>query len=151
MSVNSLIRTTSDNTDFKNLVALLDAFLKITDGDEHSFYDQFNKIDTIKNVVVFYVDNVAVGCGAFKVYDSKSVEIKRMFVHSDFRGKGIAAKIISELELWAKELNYLESILETGNKQTAAIALYLKSDYKIIANYGQYSTVENSIFMKKKL
>ncbi len=149
--MNSLIRTTSDNTDFKNLVVLLDAFLKITDGDEHSFYDQFNKIDALKNVVVFYVDNFAVGCGAFKAYDSKSVEIKRMFVHSDFRGKGIAAKILSELELWAKELNYLESILETGNQQTAAIALYLKSDYAIIANYGQYEKVENSICMKKKL
>lgn len=149
--MDSLIRTTSDNIDFKNLVVLLDAFLKITDGDEHSFYDQFNKIDALKNVVVFYSDDVAVGCGAFKEYDSKSVEIKRMFVHADFRGKGIAAKILSELELWAKELNYLESILETGNKQTAAIALYLKSGYTIIANYGQYSTVENSICMKKKL
>ena len=149
--MNSLILTTSDNSDFKNLVVLLDAFLKITDGDEHSFYDQFNKIDTIKNVVVFYVDNVAVGCGAFKEYDAETVEIKRMFVRSDFRGKGIAAKILSELELWAKELNYLESILETGNKQTAAVALYLKSDYNTIANYGQYEHVENSICMKKKL
>lgn len=149
--MNSLIRTTSDSIDFKNLVVLLDAFLKITDGDEHSFYDQFNKIDALKNVVVFYIDDVAVGCGAFKKYDSKSVEIKRMFVNSDFRGKGIATKILTELEVWAKKLNYLESLLETGNKQTAAIALYLKSDYKIIANYGQYSTVENSICMKKKL
>lgn len=149
--MTSLIRTTSDNIDFKNLVVLLDAFLKITDGDEHSFYDQFNKIDALKNVVVFYSDGEAIGCGAFKEYESQSVEIKRMFVHSDFRGKGIAAKILSELELWAKELNYLESILETGNKQTAAIALYLKSGYTIIANYGQYSTVENSICMKKKL
>jgi len=149
--MNTVIRTTSENTDFKNLVVVLDAFLKITDGDEHSFYDQFNKIDTIKNVVVFYIDNIAVGCGAFKEYDSKSVEIKRMFVHSDFRGKGIAGKILSELELWAKELNYHESILETGNKQTAAVALYLKCGYEITPNYGQYATVENSICMKKKL
>ena len=149
--MNSLIRTTSDNTDFKKLVVLLDAFLKITDGDEHSFYDQFNKIDALKNVVVFYIDDVAVGCGAFKAYDVKTLEIKRMFVLSDFRGKGIAVKILSELELWAKELNYLESILETGNKQTAAIALYLKSNYTIIENYGQYSSVENSVCMKKIL
>ena len=148
--MTSLIRTTSDNIDFKNFVVLLDGFLKITDGDEHSFYDQFNKIDALKNVVVFYMDGLAVGCGAFKAYDYKSVEIKRMFVHADFRGKGIAAKILSELELWAKELHYLESILETGNKQTAAIALYIKSDYTITANYGQYEKVENSICMKKK-
>ena len=149
--MDSLIRTTSENNDFKNLVILLDAFLKITDGEEHSFYDQFNKIDALRNVLVFYSDSIAIGCGAFKAYDSKSVEIKRMFVHTDFRGKGIAAKILSELEVWAKELNYHECILETGNKQKAAVALYLKSDYKIIANYGQYSNAANSICMKKKL
>jgi len=149
--MTSLIRTTSDNIDFKNLVVLLDAFLKTTDGEEHSFYDQFNKIDALKNVAVLYSNGVAIGCGAFKAFDSTSVEIKRMFVHADYRGQGIAAKILYELEIWSKELNYRYSILETGNKQTAAITLYLKSGYTIIPNYGQYKSAENSICMKKRL
>ena len=147
----SIIRTTSDNLDFKNLVALLDEDLKVTDGDEHAFYDQFNKIDAIKNVVVFYLDGIAVGCGAFKEYNATTVEIKRMFVHHDYRGKGIASKIVDELEKWAKEMNYQEAILETGTRQFAAIALYQRLEYLIIPNYGQYENVENSVCMRKVL
>jgi pyrroloquinoline quinone (PQQ) biosynthesis protein C len=52
-----LIRTNSENPDFQSLVVLLDRDLKIRDGDEHEFYAQFNKIDSIKNVVVAYLED----------------------------------------------------------------------------------------------
>ncbi len=143
------IRTDSDNTDFKNLVALLDADLKIRDGEEHAFYAQFNKITTIRNAVVCYVDDKAIGCGAFKPYDESKAEIKRMFVLPGYRGHGIAMKILKELELWAAEFNYSEYILETGKKQPEAIRLYQKAGYSIIPCYGQYLHVENSVCMKK--
>jgi putative acetyltransferase len=45
----NLVRTTSQHQDFIELVVHLDAHLAITDGDEHAFYNQFNKIDAIKN------------------------------------------------------------------------------------------------------
>ena len=144
-----LKRTTSDDIEFINLVKLLDNYLAIIDGKEHSFYAQFNKIDTIKNVVIFFDNNYAVGCGAFKSYDELTVEIKRMFVHPDFRGKGIGAMILEELEKWALELNYFVAVLETGKKQSEAIRLYEKAGYSIIQNYGQYENVENSVCMKK--
>src|SRR5687768_12184459 len=96
-------RTDSSNTDFQNLVALLDADLRIRDGDEHAFYAQFNKTHDIKNVIVCYVANHPVGCGAFRPYEKDSVEIKRMFVHPEYRGRGIAMLILKELELWATE------------------------------------------------
>jgi putative acetyltransferase len=147
--MTNIIRTSSDNQDFKTLVKLLDDYLAIKDGNEHSFYAQYNKIDKIKNVVVYYDNNIAVGCGAFKQYDAKTIEIKRMFVHPNYRSKGIGAIILNELEIWAKELNYSDSILETGKRQPEAIHLYQKAGYKIIPNYGQYATVENSVCMKK--
>lgn len=147
----SLKRTNSANLDFQYLVTLLDADLRIRDGEEHFFFAQFNKIDKIQNVVVYYLDNKAVGCGAFKMYADKTVEIKRMFVMLDFRGKGIALQILNELETWAKELDYNEAILETGKKQPEAIRLYQKADYEVIANYGQYENVESSVCMKKPL
>ncbi len=73
-------RTNSENEDFRNLVALLDADLKIRDGDDNAFYAQFNKIDMIKNAIVCYKEKTPIGCGAFKEYDKQKVEIKRMFV-----------------------------------------------------------------------
>lgn len=146
-----LKRTNSDDIDFINLVALLDQDLKIRDGEEHTFYNQFNKIDKIKHVIVFYDNDVAVGCGAFREKESDSVEIKRMYVHPDHRKKGIASQVLAALELWAVELNYPYTVLETGKKQPEAIALYEKSGYEIIPNYPPYENVENSVCMKKTL
>ena len=145
------IRSNSENKDFQNLVKELDADLKIRDGEEHGFYSQFNKIDTIKYVVVAYENNIVVGCGAIKAYSNDTVEVKRMYVPPHKRGKGIAAKVLSELENWAKELNYKRCILETGKKQPEAIRLYTKNGYVSIPNYGQYEGVENSVCFGKEL
>ncbi len=146
-----LIRTDSENPDFRHLVTFLDRELNLRDGNEHAFYAQFNKIDKIRNVVVAYLNNEAVGCGAFKEYKAGVVEIKRMFVHDAFRGQGIAKHVLAELERWAKELGYESCILETGKKQPEAIALYSKTGYTLIPNYDQYAGIENSVCMQKHL
>ncbi len=147
--MTNLVRTNSDNADFRELVALLDADLQIRDGAEHSFYAQFNKIDKIREVVVAYENEKAVGCGAFKEYSADAAEIKRMFVRPENRGRGIAGKILTEIETWAKELNFSECVLETGVKQPEAIRLYQKSGYEKIPSYGQYLNVKNSVCMRK--
>jgi len=74
-----------------------------------------------------------------------------MFVKSTERGQRIAYKILSELELWAKKNGFKDTILETGDKQHEAIALYQKLGYAITSNYGQYSDLATSICMKKEL
>ncbi|MDT0641257.1 GNAT family N-acetyltransferase [Zunongwangia sp. F363] len=79
------------------------------------------------------------------------MEIKRMFTLSLFRGRGFAGKVLKELETWAAELNYSKCILETGVRQPEAIALYKKSGYRIIPNYGQYAGIENSVCFQKDL
>ncbi len=147
----NILRTNSENEDFRELVKLLDADLAVRDGDEHSFYAQFNKINKISEVVVAYENEKAVGCGAFKKYEAGTAEIKRMYVREESRGRGIAAKILEELENWAKELNFTEFVLETGLKQPEAIKLYQKSGYEIIPNYGQYEGIENSVCMRKSI
>ncbi|HLA55976.1 MAG TPA: GNAT family N-acetyltransferase [Flavobacterium sp.] len=147
-----LVRTDSDNKDFQSLVKLLDKGLEVTDGNDYEFFAQYNKLDSIKNAVVAYENDTAVGCGAFKAYDENTVEIKRMFVKAEFRGKDIAGKILSELETWAKELGFTDAILETGCMLTSAIHLYEnKSGYRRIPKYGQYIGVEASVCMAKKL
>ncbi len=147
----NILRTSSENHDFIELVRLLDADLAIRDGDKHAFYDQFNKIDNIRYVVVAYENNFPAGCGAIKEYKPDSMEIKRMYVLPEHRKKGIASKILDELETWASELLYSKCILETGKGQPEAIELYKKKGYKLIPNYGQYSGVDNSLCFEKKL
>ena len=147
----SLHRTDSKHPDFVALVKKLDADLAVRDGDEHDFYAQFNKIDALKFVVVAFENELAVSCGAMKEIETGTIEIKRMYTLPEQRGKGIAAQVLAELENWASELNFTRCVLETGKKQTEAIALYTRCGYKIVQNYGQYIGVENSICFEKTL
>lgn len=147
----NLIKTSSDSADFRTLVALLDADLQVKDGAEHAFFAQFNKLDKIHHVIVAYKDDVPVGCGAVKHYTADTAEIKRMFVHEQYRGQGIAKQILGELEVWSGKLGYSACILETGIKQIEAVGLYQACGYKVIPNYGQYTNVGSSICMLKEL
>jgi putative acetyltransferase len=79
------------------------------------------------------------------------MEIKRMYVVPESRGKGIATKILIELENWAKELSFTKCILETGKRQPEAISLYKKNDYKLIPCYRRYANVENSLCFEKEM
>ncbi|GAB3540194.1 GNAT family N-acetyltransferase [Pontibacter brevis] len=144
-----VIRTHSGDTNFIDLVRLLDADLAHRDGEDHSFYAQYNKLDKIKFVVMAYEDSKPVGCGAIKEHEPGTMEVKRMFVRPESRGKGIATTILSELESWAGELSFTRCILETGIRYPEAIGLYKKNGYNRIPNYGQYADVEDSVCFEK--
>ena len=146
----NILKTNSENQDFVQLVKMLDEYLAFMDGEDHAFYDQFNKIDLLNHCVVLYEGENPVGCGAIKPYDEESAELKRMFVIPEFRGKGYASKIMEILESWAKDLGFGSMILETGIQQTDAIQLYQKT-YQPIENYGQYEGVATSVCFKKAL
>lgn len=147
----TLIRTNSENKNFQNLVLELDKDLAKKNGDTNDFFAQYNKTDLIKNVVVALNDYLPVGCGAMKEFDNSTMEIKRMYVTIEMRGKGLAVAVLNDLESWAKELGYKKCVLETGDKMLEAIGLYKKSGYKIIKNYGQYENIESSICFEKEL
>ena len=146
-----LLRTDSDNEAFKKLVQFLDADLAERDGEDTKFYSQFNGISQLKHCIVYLVDGEALGCGAFKKFDGQSVEVKRMYVIPEYRSKGIASKVLSALETWAKELGNTYCVLETGLRQPEAISLYKKNGYRVTANYPPYEDIENSVCFRKKI
>lgn len=146
-----IIRSNSTNVDFVYLVKQLDAYLKIVDGDDHNFYNQYNNIDVLKHTVIAYFNNIPIGCGAFKKLDANSVEIKRMYTSPESRNLGVASKILNELERWAKELKYKYCILETGKNQIEAVHFYKKNHYDRIPNFEPYQTIDNSLCFKKVL
>lgn len=146
-----VVKTNSSNKDFINLVEKLDKDLALRDGDEHSFYAQFNGISVIKYAIVLYFEGLPVACGAIKEYDNDSMEVKRMYVLEEYRNKGFATQVLNALEDWSKTLNYKYLLLETGLKQPEAIRLYEKNGFSVIPNYGQYAGIENSVCFKKKM
>lgn len=147
-----LIRTDIHHPKFKNLVQQLDAELASMYGDHMEVFSPHNilKVDTFSLLAL--QNNEPVGIGAFRVMeDENEVEIKRMFVPSEHRGKGISKLVLKELESWAKENGHSYAKLETGEKNLAAIALYQKSGYEPIKPFGPYVDIHDSLCFRKKL
>jgi GNAT superfamily N-acetyltransferase len=145
------IRTTSDHPDFRRMVNALDEDLYQRNGEAQLKYRQYNQIDKIKHAIVIYLEGRPVGCGCFKRFDDHTVEMKRMFVLPEMRGKQLAARMLQELEKWAVEEGNTAAVLETGHKQVEAIRLYTIAGYMLTKNYGQYIGMEESICYRKEL
>ncbi|THH34608.1 GNAT family N-acetyltransferase [Neolewinella litorea] len=145
-----ILRTTPAHPEYRRLIKSLDRDLAVTDGEDHAFYDQFNKSDAIRHVVLLLEDDKALACGALKHYRKTTAEVKRMYTTDEARGRGLAGRILHELEAWAAELGFRRLILETGIRQTPAIRLYTKHGYQRMAeNYGPYAGVTGSVCMEK--
>ena len=149
--MTSIIRTNSVNPDFQSLNTLLNQELAVIDGDDHAFYSQYNHTDQINHIVLAYQNQKLAGCGGMKKFAKGVMEIKRMYTLPEFRGRGIASTILSEIERWASDENYSTCILETGKRQEDAVALYRKNAYREIPNYGPYVGVDNSICFEKNI
>jgi putative acetyltransferase len=147
-----IIRTNGANADFRGLVVLLDRDLWARYPDLMHLYVAGNIVDDHVRVVLAYQDGVAIGCACLREYSGDGIELKRMFVRPERRGRGAAKAILAELVAWARELGFSRIILETGKRQPEAIALYEKTGFTRIDSYGDYDeNDEESVCMGKAL
>ena len=110
------IRTDGKNKDFIENCRLLDMDLDRRVGKkiQRDKYKKYNQLDEIQEAIVVYKGNIAIGGGAIRRYDDENIELKRVFVHTEYQGQGIGTKLVSLLIEWAMELGYQRMILETG-------------------------------------
>lgn len=145
----------TDGTDkrFQALCMALDEYLNEIVGGEkqREQYMKYNLLDDIHDVILILDDDRAVGCGSFKRYTDEIAEIKRVFVHKDYRGKKYGCVIMQNIEELAKKKGYKKLILETGEILVSAMKLYEHLGYQRIPNYGQYKYMQESICMEKLL
>jgi GNAT superfamily N-acetyltransferase len=151
MAAQTIKRTTSNDKDFQWLIKQLDSELWNELQEDQAQYDQYNKVPDLNTVVVVYVDDQPAASGCFKKYNADTVEIKRMFVVKEHRGKNLSKMVLNELEHWAAESGFTYAILETSIHFIPATTLYKNAGYKIIPNYDQYKGLEESVCMKKSL
>ncbi len=151
MEQQTIKRTTSNDNDFQWLIKQLDHELWNELQEDQAQYDQYNKVPDLNTVVLVYVNEQPAASGCFKKYNADTVEVKRMFVVKEHRGKGLSKTILTELESWATEEGFKYAILETSIHFIPATTLYKSSGYKIIPNYDQYEGLEESVCMKKEL
>ncbi|WP_316526303.1 GNAT family N-acetyltransferase [Kitasatospora brasiliensis] len=74
-------------------------------------------------------DGEPVAGGAYKRYDEHTAELKRVWTHSAHRRRGLARRVLAELERTAAEAGYTGLYLTTGPRQPEARGLYLAAGY----------------------
>lgn len=84
-------------------------------------------------------------------YSDGDAELKRMFVIAEGRGKGLARRILAALEADARAAGRTRMVLETGDQQPEAIALYLSSGYAPCEKFGHYRMYDSSRCYAKPL
>ena len=92
-----------------------------------------------------------VGCGALRPYADDIAEVKRMYTVPAWRGRGVAAAILAELERHARAFGYPTMRLETGDRQPGAIRLYERSGYRHIPPFGPYVAWADSVCFEKPM
>lgn len=93
----------------------------------------------------------AIGCGAIRVIDQTTAEVKRMYVEPDRQGQGIGRAVLASLETAAQHLGVRRLVLETGVHQKGAIALYCHAGFTQVDCWGEYQTSPSSICFEKNL
>ncbi len=101
--------------------------------------------------VVAFAASTPVGCGAIRRLDPDTAEIKRMYVDPDTRGRGVGRMVLASLEREARSLGVKRIVLETGVRQTEALALYTRAGFSMIPAYGEYVGSPVSVCMEKAI
>jgi len=95
------------------------------------------------------IDGRAVGCGGVARFDETRGELKRMYVEPGSRGLGLGRKLLDALEAEARRLGYVAVVLETGDRQPAALGLYVSAGYARTPCYEPYASRELSLCFEK--
>ncbi len=150
-------RVSVPTAEAEQLVAELDRFLFGLYPKEQSHGLSLTAIfdDISVHFFVSWLDGEAAGCGAVKLMGT-TAEVKRMFVRPQHRGKGVAQRMLSHLEQLASHEGAKRLVLETGDEQIAAIALYKSVGFSECATFEPYTLmepyrIEHSVFMAKNI
>ncbi len=121
-------------------------------GSTHFHLDPQEVADGRGAFLVVFQGGTPVGCGALRLLDAHTAELKRMYVAPAERGKGLGRHLLAALEGEARALGVTRLVLETGVRQAAALALYRATGFRSIPLYGEYClSPDTSVCLGKDL
>jgi putative acetyltransferase len=141
-----------DSADASALIAELEAHLVPLYPAESRHGFSIEKL--IREKVAFFViraDGFAAGCGGVKLFGTEYGEVKRMYVRPQFRGTGLAKRMLDHLTAYAREQGVGLLRLETGIYQNEAIGLYERMGFRSIPPFGEYKEDPLSLFYEKQI
>ena len=111
----------------------------------------YNLSESITDVLIAYEDDIPVGCAGLKKYSEQDVEVKRVWVVPEYRGKHIATELMNRIKERARDKGYKRTILQTRPIMKDAVSLYERRGYQLIANYPPYDKLEGAICLALEL
>ena len=121
-------------------------------GANHFHVDPAEVSDGRGAFLVVVRAGIPVGCGAVRLIDDQTGELKRMYMAPSVRGTGLGRRLVEALEVEARALGARRLVLETGVRQLAALALYRATGFRPIPLYGEYClSPDTSICLGKDL
>ena len=153
MSELEFIWTDGNNEEFHQFyLETEDYYSSIAGGKKNrEGFIPYNLSESISDVLLAYMDGVAVGCAGLKKYNDSDVEIKRVWVEPDYRGRHIATELMDRIEDKAREMGFKRAVLQTRPIMEDAVGLYEKRGYELIGNYPPYDKLEGAICMALNL
>jgi GNAT superfamily N-acetyltransferase len=143
-----------DSADALRLVGALDAHLASRYPPDQRFGPNLRPEHLAPGLGTFVVarlDGTAVGCGAIRRLDEMTVEVKRMFVEPEMRGRGVAKQVLDRLEGDARAMGVSRLVLETGIHQAEAIGLYRRAGFMPVDCWGEYADAPTSVCFEKRI
>ncbi|MGY1735540.1 GNAT family N-acetyltransferase [Geodermatophilus sp. SYSU D00684] len=105
--------------------------------------------------LVAEVDGEPAGCGAWRRHgegeDPAVVEVKRVYVVPRFRRRGLAQVLVTALEDSARASGYRSVVLNSGDRQPEALALYAAMGYTPVPGYGIYAGEAGAVFLGRRI
>ena len=114
-------------------------------GEDSHYYTRYNENENIENVWVAYVENLPVGCIAYRTKTDGVGEVKRLFIRNEYRGKGISKELLNLLEKHAREQGCTKLFLDTRITLEPAVSLYRAVGFEIIFQQGLYVQMEKQL------
>jgi putative acetyltransferase len=154
LDAKAIAREPLASPDARALIAALDADIleRYPNPDDNFFELAPDEVAPEHGAfVIARINGRAIGCGAVRRIDATTAEIKRMYVAPEARGRGLAREILAFLEAEAARLGITRLVLETGDRQVEAIALYLRAGFERIPRFGAYVDAPLSVCFGKDL
>ncbi|MDE7361600.1 MAG: GNAT family N-acetyltransferase [Oscillospiraceae bacterium] len=114
-------------------------------GDDKDCYTRYSAAENIEKVWVVLEDNAPIGCVAYRTKTDDTGEVKRLFIRSGYRGKGISKALLSEVKSYAKDLGCTKLFLDTRITLEPAVSLYRSFGFEITFRQGLYIQMEMNI------
>lgn len=114
-------------------------------GEDKDCYTRYSAAEKIEKVWGAFEDNTPIGCVAYRRKSDDTGEVKRLFIRSEYRGKGISKALLSEVKGYAKARGCIKLFLDTRITLEPAVSLYRSFGFEITFRQGLYIQMEMNI------